>query len=213
LFCQSMSIFFIEKSVNGDSGMDYSSAENFVLGCLSEQLPAIYTFHNARHCRDVAAFAEDIALRAGVGEIDVLMLKTAGVFHDAGYMFRYDKNETDGAAFAARELPRFGYPPEAVSLIGSLIMATVYPQRPQTFLEKILCDADMYYLVTPEAVSLIDCYRSELANIGRVFSDDEWYALEENFLRGQHFFIDFCEEAYQLRMPELMKQIRKDDKA
>ncbi len=187
--------------------MDYAGARDFAVDCLTRQLPPEYAYHDVRHSIDVADFAGSIGRQAGVGEADILLLMTAAIFHDAGYMYRYEQNEALAADFAARELPRFGYGAAQIALVRELIHATEFPQHPATLLQQIICDADLFYLITDDAPERIKAYRRELAHVGKVYSEPEWQSLQNNFLRKQHFSLPFCEAAYQQRLPGLLKEI------
>ncbi|MDD3118229.1 MAG: HD domain-containing protein [Victivallales bacterium] len=188
--------------------MAYSEAEEFMIRCLSERLPRHYYFHNLEHTREVVAGVEAIAAAEKISGEDLLLLRTAALFHDAGYMFRYADNEQPGADFAARELPRFGYSVPMIDRIRELILSTAFPQHPQNRQQQIVCDADLLYLTQPQAVPRIAAFRRELAAIGTPYDDAQWWQLEWKFLHGQHFFLPFNETAYQRVLPELLKQLR-----
>ena len=175
---------------------------------LSEQLPQQYYFHNLQHTLEVVSCVEKIVRAEKVAAADSGVLRTAALFHDAGYMFRYADNEALGAEFAVRELPRFGYSVDQIEQIRELILSTVFPQKPQTYFQRIICDADLFYLALPGAVARIADFRRELAALGMVHPDSVWWQMEWDFLHRQHFFLPFCETAYQQALPALLQQLQ-----
>ena len=40
---------------------------------------------------------------------DILLLKTAALFHDVGFIEKYDHNEKIGARFAKELMPKYGF--------------------------------------------------------------------------------------------------------
>ena len=116
------------------SGINYRKAEKYILKRLEQELPDNLHYHDLRHTKDVCAAVERLALMEGIEGDDIFLLKTAALYHDAGFVKQYSKNEDIGAQLAQEVLPRFGYTTDQIEMIGKLIQATKVPQNPQNHL-------------------------------------------------------------------------------
>jgi uncharacterized protein len=125
----------------------------------------------------------------GVKGIDAVCLLTAACYHDIGYTVQFADHETRGVQIAAEVLPRFGYSPEQVDLVSSLIMATQWPVHPRTLLEEIIIDADLDSLGREDFLATSLMLRQELAALtGAMFTDGEWYHHQLQFLQTHRYF-------------------------
>lgn len=178
------------------SGINYRKAEKYIVKRLEKELPDNLFYHDLRHTTDVCAAVERLALMEGIEGDDIFLLKTAALYHDAGFVHQYSNNEDIGAALAREVLPRFGYTPEQIETIGKLIQATKVPQKPTNHLEEIICDADLDYLGGDEFYVIAEKLKKELMDRSMVTTDKEWDELQINFL-SQHTY--FTKTAIALR--------------
>ena len=73
---------------------DYERAREYVLNRLTHELPDGLYYHGIHHTRDdVVPAAVRLAVLAGLGETQTLILKTAALYHDIGYIQQYEVNE------------------------------------------------------------------------------------------------------------------------
>lgn len=63
-----------------------------------------------------------------MNETELLLLKTAILFHDLVYLKQYDDNEFIGGTMAADTLPKFNYTYEQIDTIKNIILSTRIPQ-------------------------------------------------------------------------------------
>ena len=126
----------------------------------------------------------------GVEGDDIFLLKTAALYHDAGFIKQYAKNEDIGAALAVEVLPKFGYSLEQIETIKKLISVTKIPHQPTNHLEQIICDADLDYLGGDLFHETADKLKLELMERGIVASDKEWDELQIKFLEAHRYFTD-----------------------
>ncbi len=168
--------------------MDLEAAKAFILEKLRTELPDRRTYHSLEHTLDVYAAVIDIAARERVDAVEMQLLKTAALFHDAGFTEHDVDHEEAGCRIVRRALPGFGYAPEHVERVCALIMSTRIPHRPEDRLEEILCDADLDYLGRPDFVRIGDLLFAELRAYGVLSSELEWNRVQERFLREHRFF-------------------------
>lgn len=167
---------------------DFEGAREYALQRLESELPGEVHYHSIFHTRDeVAPAAEEIARLVGVAEEDLLLLRTAAYFHDLGYVEQDAENESIAARIAYEVLPGFGYSPEQVQVVVGLIMATRLPQAPQSLLEKIIDDADLYILGREDFLDRSRDLKAELAALGEPITDEEWYQSQLNFLLAHDY--------------------------
>lgn len=190
--------------------INYRKAEQFILKKLERELPKDLYYHGLHHTIDVRDAAERIGKAEGVEGEDMHILKTAAMFHDAGFVKQYFKNEPIGVEMCKEILPQFGYSPEQIEAIEKMIMATQIPQNAQTLLEKIICDADLDYLGREEDFfKIADTLKMELMARGKVSSDKEWDAIQIAFLEKHTYFTDYSKKYRQPVKEKHIEMIKK----
>ncbi len=170
------------------SSINYRKAEKYIVEKLRKELPENLYYHDLRHTTDVCAAVERLALMEGVEGDDIFLLKTAALYHDAGFVHQYANNEDIGAEMAKDVLPRFGYTQEQIDKIGRLIRATKVPQKPKTHLQQIICDADLDYLGGDEFHIIANNLKRELMERDVLSSDKQWDELQVKFLEAHTYF-------------------------
>jgi predicted metal-dependent HD superfamily phosphohydrolase len=130
--------------------MRFEEARNFLLAKLENELPADLNYHNIHHTSEVMAAAEELGGMENISGDDLIILKTAALFHDAGFLSSYEGHEEASCDLANSILPDFDYTATSIREICKLIRATQVPQKPLDKKAQILCDADLYYLGTNE---------------------------------------------------------------
>jgi predicted metal-dependent HD superfamily phosphohydrolase len=194
------------------SGINYRKAEKYIVNRLRKELPDNLHYHDLRHTLDVCAAVERIALIEGVEGDDIFLLKTAALYHDAGFVKQYSNNEEIGAALAKEVLPRFGYTDEQIEVIHQLINATKVPQQPKNKLEEIICDADLDYLGGNEFHLIADKLKRELMERDMVQTDKQWDELQIKFLEQHRYFtktaIELRRDNKKARIEEIKERLK-----
>jgi predicted metal-dependent HD superfamily phosphohydrolase len=170
--------------------MDHSSAREHILKRLKEELPEHRTYHSLEHTLDVYAAAISIGEKENVGEEEMDLLKTAALYHDAGFVIMIENHEQNSCFMAREDLPRFGFNEEQIERICSMIMATKVPQGPTDQLSEILCDADLDYLGRNDFDRIGQLLFQEFLVDGIVTNEQEWDILQVNFLKQHAYFTD-----------------------
>jgi uncharacterized protein len=168
--------------------MNFGEAEQYITGKLQRELPANLYYHSFDHVMDVLQAATMYASLEGVNDQDLVLLKTAVLFHDAGFTIQGKDHEEIGCRIARETLPRFGYSDADIERICGMIMATRIPQSPSSLLEEIICDADLDYLGRDDFYRIGDTLFREL-QVGGVLKDErDWNRLQVKFLESHHYF-------------------------
>ncbi len=168
---------------------DFEQAKHYALARLEQELSPSLSYHSLGHTRDdVLPAVERLATLEGMTAEDRLLLLTAALYHDLGFIEQYNNNEAIGARIASEALPRFSYTPEQIQTIGSAIMATKLPQSPHTRLEEIIADADLDVLGRDDFMARNQALRDELAAYGCPTTDEGWYSYQLQFLQAHRYF-------------------------
>lgn len=188
-----------------------------VITILKEQLSPFLFYHHWEHTQHVLEKAEQIALYENVIEDDLLLIKTAALFHDAGFVNGINEgHEEESIRLAENKLPMFGYSKKEIDIISSMIRATKIPQKPKTKLECILADADLEYLGTDNFQHIGNKLYLELKHYNPNLSLDEWTVMQINFLQSHSYHTSYCIEnrapAKQKNLNRLIKQTVKKEK-
>jgi len=169
--------------------MNYNGAENYILVRLRDELPANLVYHGCHHTLDVCKRAIEIGREEGVNdENELILLKTAALYHDSGFLSAYKGHEVESCLLAKAILPSFDYGTLEIDTICDMIMVTKIPQSPKTRLEKILADADLDYLGREDFYPIAHTLFQELQSIGFVQTEEEWNRIQVNFLENHHYF-------------------------
>ena len=188
------------------SNINYRNAEKYIVKRLSGDLPEGLFYHGIHHTQDVCNAVERIALWEGVKGEDLYLLKTAALFHDAGFIHAYESNEPIGAELAKEMLPNFGYTEEQINQVIELIEATKIPQNPKNHLEEIMCDSDLDYLGRADFYPIAETLRKELMQFGKIKGEEkEWIQMNINFLTHHSYF---TQSAQERRAPEKRKRVQ-----
>lgn len=168
--------------------MNFQQVKEHILQRLSKELAPTLYYHGIHHTLDVLNAANTLAADEGVKDEELTLLRTAALFHDAGFIEQYQHNEPIGAKIASETLPQFGYTPQQIAIITAIIMATARQQPPQTMLEKIMCDADLDYLGRNDYNTIADTLRKELNEQGVRYTDLQWLQMQLAFLEKHQYY-------------------------
>lgn len=186
--------------------IQFVDLQEIILDKLEKELPAYLYYHNVKHTIDVVTEVELIGWAEGVSEEEVLILKTAALFHDAGHTVGYDRHEELGCELARQYLPGYNFSDEQIDRVCELIMATQMPPRPRNLLEKIMCDSDLDYLGRSDFIPVSNTLYKELREQEKIGTLNDWNKLQIKFISGHQYF---TETARNLREVNKQKQIER----
>jgi len=192
---------------------NYKKAEQQILKKLEEGLPKYFYYHSLQHTIDVRNSAEVIAKQENIYEEEIMLLKTAAIFHDSGFLVQYDNNEEKGCEIARDLLPQHGFSLLQIDTICRLILATKVPQKPNDILEMIMCDADLDYLGTDSFDEISNNLKKELMWEGKIKTDEQWDLIQIKFLQNHKYFTDYSirnrEDKKNEHLTKLIKKVNK----
>lgn len=187
--------------------MQYELLYNFLMPKLENELPAYLTYHNAAHTKNVIAAAEFLAQKENIDGDDLIILKTAALLHDAGFLQQADGHEEISCKLAEEYLPRYGYSDHQIEQICRNIMATHLPQSPVDHLGQILCDADLFYIGRDGYTTNADNLYSEFKHRGIVKTESEWMLMQIEFLSKHKFFTKSAVAKLEVTKQDILKSL------
>lgn len=168
--------------------MDYRAAKQFILSKLRNELSDQLSYHGLHHTLDVLKMADGLCESEGVSAHDRVLVKTAALFHDAGFVKnKHTGHEAEGCLLVQEILPQFGYASADIDCICRMIMSTKIPQSPSTLLEEILCDADLDYLGRDDFFTIGGTLFEELQAYNLIGDEQVWNRLQVSFLSAHRF--------------------------
>ncbi len=174
--------------------MQFEKVNSYIQQVLKTEISPFLVYHSLAHTLGVLDAAIEIAKEENItNENDLIILKTAAIFHDCGFINVYDHEvEEEACLIAKRVLPGYEYSADQIEQICKLILKTKIPQQPETQLEKILCDADLNYLGDNDYEIISNRLFLELNSNGKNISEKEWLELQIDFLERHHFWTNSC---------------------
>lgn len=178
---------------------------------LVEGLERNLHYHGVHHTfDDVLPAADRICRDEGVAPSDRELVLLAALFHDTGFLERYNGNEAIGARIAAETLPDWGYSSHEIERVLDLILATelhevdgVMLQVPgPDALKRILCDADLDNLGREDFFAVSESLRREIEEHGRKLGDLEWLSRQVVFVSQHRWFTESQRRSRQSRKEE-----------
>jgi uncharacterized membrane-anchored protein YitT (DUF2179 family)/predicted metal-dependent HD superfamily phosphohydrolase len=168
--------------------MQYEQAYKFLVHKLETGLPSYLTYHDVQHTKNVIQAAEHLAALENVTGDDLVLLKTAALFHDVGFLQTHQDHEELSCKFAKKHLPDYGYSPEQIDMICGMIMTTKLPQSATDPLSRMLCDADLFYLGADDYAIYADKLYKEFKKLEVIKTQTEWQLKQAEFLSLHRYF-------------------------
>lgn len=170
------------------SPIDFYHMRMDIVNRLKALLPDELVYHDIAHTLNVEKAAIRLARLEGLEENDIQILRTAVLYHDAGFVVEYHHNEPFGIRMAENTLPKFGYSPDQIKRVTEIIASTASKVKPSSLLEQIMCDADHDYLGRADYFTVAKKLRIELENYGQKMTEKEWIEFQLNYLENIHRF-------------------------
>ena len=189
--------------------IQFTDMQEFVLDKLEKELPSYLYYHNVKHTVDVVTEVELIGWAEGCTDEEILLLKTAGLFHDAGHTIGYDKHENFGCDLAHEYLPRYGYNEKEIDRICDIIMATQLPPEPRDLLQEIICDADLDYLGRSDMIPVSNTLFKELKEQDKIGTFNDWNKLQVKFISGHQYFTNTARSLREVNKQKQIERIKK----
>ncbi len=188
--------------------MQYDEIYLFIINKLETGLPTYLTYHNVQHTKAVIAAAEHLGKHENISADDLVLLKTAALFHDTGFLQHHQDHEELSCKIAQKHLPGYGYTSEQTETICRMIMATKLPQTPLDHMGQLICDADLFYLGGNQYGANAENLFMEYKKLGIISSHAEWQLKQAEFLSAHHYFTQTAINERELKKQNALEEIR-----
>jgi len=188
--------------------IQFTDLQELILDKLEKELPSYLYYHNVKHTVDVVTEVELIGWAEGLEDADILILKTAGLFHDAGHTIGYDDHEYYGTQIVKEMLPKYGYTEKEIERVCEVIMATKMPPQPKDLLQKIICDADLDYLGRSDMIPVSNTLYKELKEQNKIGTLNDWNKLQVKFISGHQYFTKTAQTLREVNKQKQIERIR-----
>ena len=159
-----------------------------VIEKLISDLPQNLYFHNVERVKELINLVDLYSRAEEMCDEDKLVVKTAAMLADVGYIHSYDEHEERSIEFAKDFLSRFKYNQEQIDKICSLIDISKQNRKPQNKLEEILLDAEMNYLSRADFVSLNEQLFNEQLEHGKIDTKEDWIKMQVVLLSNHKYY-------------------------
>lgn len=161
---------------------------------LRNELPSECKYHSPEHTLDVIEQTEIISSAVGLDDYKTGVVKTAALFHDAGFIAQRKNHEQLSCSIFMDYAKEFNLSKEAIDDVNSCIAATEIPQNPKNEMEFVLCDADLDYLGRDDFEEIADLLYEELLSANEVKSKEQWDKIQVNFLSMHKYHTTYSKE-------------------
>ena len=188
----------------------FDDLEEEVMNLLERYLPDNLYYHNVKHTIDVVTQVELIGRSEGIDEEEMLLIKTAALFHDAGFTRGYKDHELLGIQIAKEVLPKYDYTQDYIERISDLIYVTKLPPKPKSLMEKVMCDADLDYLGRADFIPVSENLFKELVEYNFIANDyDKWNQIQIKFIETHQYFTATAKQLRDVNKKKQLENIRK----
>lgn len=174
--------------------MDLSGVKKFAFEKIAE-LDPLLTYHSPDHTKSVSQAVLLLCELENISAEERDLLYTAALFHDMGFLEKREGHEEISARMARSILPAYHYQEKEISIISDLILATQTGKVPRSIGEKIIKDADLFYLGTEDYFRISDLLFTELKNFNLIQDHSEWLSLQIRFLQKHSFHTESARSA------------------
>jgi adenylate cyclase len=176
-----------------------------ILHRLRVELPQVLSYHDINHTLSVEKAAIRLCEMEEFSEEDTLIVRTAILYHDAGFIHQYTENELFAKKMVKEDLPNYGYSESQIERIIAIIRSTEKGAPSVSHLDNIMSDSDHDYFGREDYYKIANYLREELATFGKGFNDLEWIDFQLSYLDGRHKYL--TESAQKLRNSDKVKRI------
>ena len=165
-------------------------------------------YHNYNHTLEVVSHSEEIAKGMNLSAEELEIVLIAAMFHDTGYLQTRDDHEELSASIAEKFLTEQHYAQEKIKKVIGCIRATKVPQRPNTLLEQVICDADLLNLGKEDCIEKGEVLHQEIEHaIGKSIPEKDWLKQSINFFHEHSYHTEYARKRYNKSRDENLKKL------
>lgn len=195
--------------------------DRYISKLFDNELPKTCIYHNYVHTKRVFKSTQEIIDNSeeNLKDEEKLILQLAALLHDIGYVDGTNDHELRSAEMAEVFLKEQAVEQHIIDQVKNVILATDMAVEPQTYLEKVLRDADASHFAKAYFPEASEYLRQELKIKGiKEFTEEEWNKANiEMFTVKHRFYTTYAQENWKPKkdsnLNELTKARKKAKKA
>jgi len=169
---------------------------------------AEFPFHDLEHTKEVIANIKFLGKQLKVSKKELFILEIAAWFHDIGFSETYKEHKDVSKKIATVFLISYELEQTTIEAILDCIEATKMSQSPESNLAKILCDADLFHIATPDFFYRKLLLRREWEIFCDIKSSDlERHQLNLAFLKNDIFCTFYGKDILEVQKKENLKKV------
>ncbi|SHM21487.1 Predicted metal-dependent phosphohydrolase, HD superfamily [Chitinophaga jiangningensis] len=187
------------------------AAREYILAKYRDNPQPALVYHNLTHTQGVVDAAAQIAAHYRLQDDELTAVYIAAWFHDEGYLEGDgSSHEEAGAEEAVQFLREHNASEQLQQMVSGCILATKMPQSPNTLIEQIVCDADLFHLGSKEYAERSKLLRHEVEMVHHKEVDKiEWLKSNIRFLTQHQYWTDYARTLQKQQKDENIKQMQK----
>ncbi|TAJ15297.1 guanylate cyclase [Marinilabiliaceae bacterium JC017] len=186
----------------------FSDLEEFILARMEKELSENLCYHDVNHTVDVVTRVELLGRAENISSEDLLIIKTAALFHDAGFIIAYENHEDNGIRLAKEILPRYHYSLFQIDQVVEIINVTKFGAHPRNFLERIMKDADLDYIGRTDFVPVSNNRYREINALGYRLSLKDWNEKQIQFISNHDYYTQTARELRQVNKERQLQKLK-----
>lgn len=184
-----------------------SEVKEYATKLIEEKSSKDYFYHTIAHTKDVVNAVYEISKEEKLSDEELEIVLIAAWFHDTGYTEKVVGHEEISAMYASNFLTDNNFSTEKIDEVIACILATKVPQKPNSLLQEVMCDADLNHLGRENFFERNELYKKELEAIHKKkLSEIEFLTTTIAFMNEHHFFTNYAKDIFQ---PQKEKNIQK----
>ena len=169
----------------------FGEIHNIIINRLKEGLPSYLTYHDVAHTEDVIKKSILLAELANLTQDEIDLIKTAALYHDSGFLMAREEHEEKSCLIVENDRLEMDFSKSDLQKICEMIQATKIPQNATSLYQKILADADLFYLGTGEYALYANKLFEEIKYFTPQITTEEWFRIQIDFMEQHSYFTPY----------------------
>jgi class 3 adenylate cyclase/HD superfamily phosphodiesterase/ligand-binding sensor domain-containing protein len=182
--------------------------EEYILDRMDKELPENLLYHNIHHTGHVYRQVELLGQGEEVSQEDLLLLRSAALLHDLGYIDTFDNHEVRSVEYAREILPLYRFREDQIDTICDLIMSTKLPPSPSSLLEKIICDANLDHLGRADFLIQSDRLFQEYLLNKKIRNKKDWNLTQIKLLESHEYYTETARKLQEISTEQQIENIK-----
>jgi adenylate cyclase len=183
--------------------------EEYLLARLETELPANISFHTMKHTMEVYSLAELLGRAEGLSEEDLLLVRTAALMNDTGYLSDPVNPEERTIEYVKELLPRYKFTEKQIYQVVRLLQDQQAKGSKMNECQRILADALNNYLGRVDFQLQAEKQYKELMALNKVNSREEWIRDTREQIQGHIFYTNTAERLREVTREQQLDALNK----